>query len=205
MTTRTDTFGPVRVEYDERVIAPRRWTLLQSARAARRLCDAPPGTIVELHCGAGHIGQAAAAWTGRPLVQIDDDPSCCEWARRNAVANDVAATVVCTDVDSVPLRDATCALVLADPPYVPTDETARYPDDPRHAIDGGVDGLDGVRACLPAAARLLRPGGAVVLQVRGPSQAARVGSLVAEHHPELTLVDVVTVSPTRAVAELERR
>lgn len=205
MTTRTGTFGPVRVEYDDHVLAPRRWTLLQSARAAQRLCGSAPGMIVELHCGAGHIGQAVAAWTGRALVQVDDDPACCALASRNAAANDVDAAVVCADVDSVPLREETCALVLADPPYVPTEEITRFPDDPRHAIDGGVDGLEGIRACLPVASRLLQPGGGIVLQVRGPAQAARVGTLVDERHAELVLVDVVTVSPTRAVVELERR
>jgi release factor glutamine methyltransferase len=200
----TDVFGPVRVAYDEQVLAPRRWTLVQSARAARRLCGGS-GTIVELHCGAGHIGQAAAAWTGLPLVQVDVDPACCSWASRNAAANDVPTAVVCADVDSVSLRDESCALVLADPPYVPSADITRFPDDPRHAIDGGTDGLDGIRACLPVASRLLQPAGAVVMQVRGPNQAAWVDALVKEHHPELSLVDVVTVSPTRAVVELERR
>jgi release factor glutamine methyltransferase len=204
MSTHSTAFGPVRVEYDERVLAPRRWTLVQSAHAARRICGSPPGAIVELHCGAGHIGQAAAAWTGRPLVQVDDDPACCTWAARNAAANVVPAAVVCSDVGSVPLRDERCALVLADPPYVPTVDTRQFPEDPRHAIDGGADGLDGIRACLPVASRLLRPSGAIVLQVRGPAQAALVRRLVAEGHPELTVVDVVTVSPTRAVVELVR-
>jgi release factor glutamine methyltransferase len=197
-------FGPVRVAYDDRVLAPRRWTLVQSARAARRLCETP-GTIVELHCGAGHIGQAAAAWTGLQLVQVDVEPACCEWAATNAAANDVAASVVCADIDSVPLRDGSCALVLADPPYVPTADTARFPDDPLRAIDGGADGLEGIRACLPVASRLLQPAGSVVMQVRGPAQAACVDALVSQQHPELALVDVVTVSPTRAVVELERR
>ncbi len=204
MTAVADVFGPVRVAYDDRVLAPRRWTLVQSARAARRLCEAP-GTIVELHCGAGHIGQAAAAWTGLPLVQVDVDPTCCEWAASNAEANGVTAAVVCADIDSVPLRDGSCALVLADPPYVPSGDTARFPDDPRRAIDGGADGLDGIRACLPTASRIVQPAGVVVMQVRGPAQAACVEALVAQRHPELALVDVVTVSSTRAIVELERR
>ncbi len=198
-------FGPLRVGYDDMVLAPRPWTIVQSRHAAALLVDRPAGPVLELHCGAGHIGQAAAAWTGRSLVQVDDDSGCCEWAAHNAALNGVDASVVCSDAESVPLRDASFALVLADPPYVPTSDTVRFPEDPRHAIDGGDDGLAGFRACLPAASRLLRPGGAIVVQVWGPRQAAAVGELVDEHHPLLSLADVVTVSSTRAVIELERR
>jgi methylase of polypeptide subunit release factors len=205
VTVQSCTFGPLTVAFDERVLAPRRWTLLQSARAARHLGVVPPGAVVELHCGAGHIGQATAAWTDRVLVQVDDQPDCCAWAKENAAANDVAVAVVCADIESVPLADASCALVLADPPYVPSTETGRYPDDPRHAIDGGADGLDGLRACLPSASRLLRPDGMLVLQVRGPEQAARVLELTRGHHPELTVTEIVTLSATRALVDVMRR
>jgi len=208
MTTRVRVqscaFGPLRVEYDDAVLAPRPWTLVQSAHAARFLGSAPSGPIVEVHCGAGHIGQATAAWTGRPLVQLDDAAACCAWSAHNARANGVASTVVRADVSAAPLRDGSCALVLADPPYVPSAETTRYSEDPLHAIDGGYDGLDGIRSCLPFAARVLRPGGALVLQVRGRAQAARVVGLVDDTNHGLRVVDVVEASPTRAVVELVR-
>jgi methylase of polypeptide subunit release factors len=200
----TCNFGPVDVEYDDGVLTPRPWTLLQSARAAQRLARAPDGPLLELHCGAGHIGQATAAWSGRHLVQVDDNPACCDWAARNARRNGVPASIVCADVDAAPVASGSCALVLADPPYVPARETSRYPDDPRHAIDGGEDGLDGVRACLPTAERVLRSGGTLVLQVRGPRQANLVGTLTRASHPALRVADVVVVSAQRAVVELLR-
>jgi methylase of polypeptide subunit release factors len=204
MTVLTCNFGPLDVEFDEGVLTPRPWTLVQSARAAQRLTRLPDGPVLELHCGAGHIGQATAAWSGRQLVQLDDDPACCEWAARNARRNRLPASIVCSDVDAEPLAPGRCALVLADPPYVPASETARYPEDPRHAIDGGVDGLDGVRACLPTAERVLRRGGVLVLQVRGPRQATLVEALTRVAHPALRVVDVVVVSAQRAVVELLR-
>lgn len=204
MSTQSCTFGPLRVEFDDEVLAPRPWTLLQSALAARLLAAAPPGPIVEVHCGAGHIGQATAVWSGRPLVQLDDAAASCAWSAHNAHANAVASTVVRGDVTAAPLRDGTCALLLADPPYVPSAETGRYSEDPLHAIDGGDDGLDGIRSCLPFASRLLRRGGALVLQVRGRSQAARVVGLVDDDQSELRVVDIVEASPTRAVVELVR-
>lgn len=204
MTVLTCNFGPLDVEFDEGVLTPRPWTLVQSARAAQRLAHVPDGRVLELHCGAGHIGQATAAWSGRHLVQLDDHAEACEWAARNARRNHLPTSVVCADVDAAPVASGTCALVLADPPYVPARETARYPDDPRHAIDGGEDGLDGVRACLPTAERVLRSGGLLLLQVRGPRQATLVDALTRAEHAALRVVDVVVVSAQRAVVELRR-
>jgi methylase of polypeptide subunit release factors len=204
VTVLSRNFGPVDVEFDEAVLTPRPWTLVQSARAAQRLAHVPDGPVLELHCGAGHIGQAAAAWSGRHLVQLDDNPACCEWAAHNARRNRVPSSVLYADVDSAPVATASCALVMADPPYVPAGETARYPEDPRHAIDGGADGLDGVRSCLPTAQRVLRSGGMLVLQVRGPRQAPLVEALTRVAHPELRVVDVVVVSAQRALVELLR-
>jgi methylase of polypeptide subunit release factors len=197
-------FGPITVSCDDRVLAPRAWTLVQSRRAAQRLRLLPPGPILELHCGAGHIGQATSTWSGRDLVQLDDQPVCCAWAAHNAIRNGLRPAVVCARIGRVPLRDEQFVLVLADPPYVPSDETARFPEDPRHAIDGGADGLDGVRACLPVAARAVKSGGVVVLQVRGLEQVSRAASLAAGSDPRLRLDDVMVLAPDRAVAEFVR-
>ncbi len=204
MTVATQRFGPIDVHWDTGVLAPREWTLLQSFRAARRLLGTTAGPIAELHAGAGHIGQATAAWSDRTLVQVDDDPGCCAWAARNAAANGIRSTIVCARVDALPLRDEQFALVLADPPYVPTDEVSRFPLDPLHAIDGGADGLDGLRVCLPAAARALRADGMLVLQVRGPQQIAAVESLLVGVRPKLAIHDIVVAATDRAVVELVR-
>jgi methylase of polypeptide subunit release factors len=198
-------FGPLVVDYDDQVLAPRPWTLLQSERAADHLRSAADGIIVELHCGAGHIGQAAAALSGRPLVQVDDAAASCAWSAHNAARNQVPVAVVRADIASIPLRQGCSALVLADPPYVPSRQTSRFPDDPEHAIDGGDDGLDGFRTCLPEAARLLQPGGTLVLQVWGPEQADAVAALASDLESGLEPVATAVVSPTRAVVDLLRR
>ena len=52
-------FGPITVEADASVLTPRPWTLVQSAWAAELSPGAPAGPILELCCGAGHIGLAA--------------------------------------------------------------------------------------------------------------------------------------------------
>jgi len=205
MDARWCDFGPLRVGFDDSVLAPRPWTIVQSRHAAALLEGRPDGPLLELHCGAGHIGQAAAFWSDRVIVQIDDDPSACEWARRNADANSVRADVRCVPVEAFESGDELFALVLADPPYVPSAETARFADDPVHAIDGGHDGLDGIRASLPVAARLTRPGGAIVLQVRGPGQIEVLGDVAADAGLDIDMLGVVAVAPDRAIALLTCR
>ena len=198
-------FGPLRVGYDDSVLAPRPWTIVQSQHAAALLDGRPAGPLLELHCGAGHIGQAAAVWSRRSLVQVDDNPSACAWARRNAVANAVDADVRCVDLEELGSHDESFALVLADPPYVPSAETSRFDQDPTHAIDGGHDGLDGIRSSLPVAARLTRPGGAIVLQVRGPGQVDVLGEVAAAAGLDLDVLGMVAVAPDRAIALLTCR
>ena len=77
-------FGPVDIAYDRTVLEPRPWTLAHSEWAAE-LADG--GAMLEVGCGAGHIGLAAAVLSGCRLVQVDRDPSACRWAGRNAAAN----------------------------------------------------------------------------------------------------------------------
>ena len=91
---------------------------------------------------------------------------------------------------------------LDTPPYVPTRDVARYPDDPRHAIDGGADGLDVVRTCLAVIAAHASPGAPVALQVRGPAQVDHVTAVVGREGLPLTAERAHVVSPERAVLVL---
>ena len=195
-------FGPVRIGFDATVLEPRPWTIAQSRIAADLLDDEPPGAVLELGCGAGQIGLATAAWTGRRLVQVDDSAAACRWARRNAAANRIPVEVRYAGMSDALAHDDRFALVLADPPYVPSRDVARYPDDPRHAIDGGADGLDVVRTCLAVITAHASPGAPVALQVRGPAQVDHVTAVVAREGLPLTAERAHVVSPERAVLVL---
>lgn len=167
----TITFGGLTIAYDTDVLEPRPWTLAQSEWAVELLAALPAGPVLELCSGVGHIGLVVAARTGRPLVQVDDDPVACALARRNA-----AAAGIPTDVRCAPVEEGVGAerfvLVIADPPYVPSDDTSRFADDPDHAIDGGDDGLAVARECVAVARRVLLDGCPLVMQTGGPDQAA---------------------------------
>jgi release factor glutamine methyltransferase len=104
-----------------------------------------------------------------------------------------AAFVAC-DVAS-PLHSS-FDLIVSNPPYIASGElTALAPEvrafDPLSALDGGPDGLDCYRSLTASAPMLLRPGGALVVEI-GAGQSddvaqlfAAAGLAVAAPHPDL--------------------
>jgi methylase of polypeptide subunit release factors len=195
-------FGPLTVRYDEQVLAPRPWTVLQSRWAADLAPTVPEGPMLELCSGAGHIGQAAARWSGRRIVQVDIDAHACTLARANAVANELAdlVEVRCGDLEEVVTAGERFPLVLADPPYLPTEDVDDWPDDPELAVDGGDDGLELARAALRVAAAHVTAGGVVLLQALGRAQVEQLADAIAEG--DLVVDDVRDHDERRAVALL---
>jgi release factor glutamine methyltransferase len=104
-------------------------------------------------------------------------------ARRNAVdlrLADRAGFVACDFADAVA---GPCDLVVANPPYIPSDDIASLARDvrdydPRLALDGGADGLSAYRVIAADAARVLVPGGWLVVEF-GIGQAGAVAGLLA--------------------------
>jgi methylase of polypeptide subunit release factors len=172
-------FGSLTITYDSTVLEPRSWTTAQSHWAADLLRSAPEGPVLELCSGAGHIGLLAVALTGRPLVQVDMDQRACEYARANAAAAGLDVEVVQGPVEGAVDPARRFVGVVADPPWVPSEETTRFPEDPLLAIDGGTDGLDLARSCVRVAARHLVPGGWLLLQVGTPGQVEALEAWLA--------------------------
>lgn len=173
-------FGPVDIAFDDSVLVPRPWTVAQSTWARELLDAAPTGDVLELCSGAGHIGLAAVHGTDRHLVQVDRDPHACELARVNAAAARVDADVRCGSLSEVLRAGRRFALVIADPPWVPSAGVEVFPADPVWAIDGGDDGLDVARECVRVAARHLEPTGVLVLQVGSSEQCEQLADTVQE-------------------------
>ncbi|NYE36772.1 release factor glutamine methyltransferase [Nocardioides cavernae] len=184
--------GSLDIAFDDRVLRPREWTAAQSAWAADLMATTPGGTVLELCAGAGHIGLLAVAANGRRLVCVDASPVACDYARVNAVANGLAERVEVREsrLEEALADDERFPVVIADPPWVPREQTTRYPQDPLTAIDGGDDGLDVARACLEVIDRHLAPGGSAVLQVgtRAQTDLLREEPCVAEGR--LAMVEV---------------
>jgi release factor glutamine methyltransferase len=173
-------FEGLRIEYDARVLAPRPWTAAQSRWAAELIRTAPPGPVLELCAGAGHIGLLAVTLAPRPLVCVDNDAVACGFLRRNALVAGIPVDVREGPMDEV-LDDERFAVIVADPPWVRTSDVGRFPEDPVTAIDGGEDGLALARTCLDVIDRHLVVGGSALLQVGPIDQAQRVADQVASY------------------------
>lgn len=134
------------------------------------LADTPEPLVVDLCAGTGAIGLAVAA--ARPdatVYAVERDPHALVWLHRNAAvrhaAGDRAVTVVAGDAVAPEVLaglDGRVALVLANPPYVPTGvvvpaEVAAH--DPYPAVYAGADGLAVILPLIARAWALLRPGG----------------------------------------------
>ncbi|GAA5112923.1 hypothetical protein GCM10023339_16560 [Alloalcanivorax gelatiniphagus] len=185
-------FGSLTIAFDDRVLRPREWTTAQSEWAADLMVSAPGGPVLELCSGAGHIGLLAVAASGRRLVCVDANPVACDYTRANAHDAGLAELV---EVRESRLEDALAPderfpVVIADPPWVPREQTSRFPEDPLTAIDGGDDGLDVARACLDVVDAHLSPGGSAILQVgnRAQTDVLRAEPCFTEHR--LVMVEV---------------
>jgi release factor glutamine methyltransferase len=173
-------FDLLDISYDGRVLEPRPWTAEQSRWGADLLAALPPGPILELCTGAGHIGLLTAALSERPLVAVDIDPVACAFARHNAARAGLEVDVRTGPMERVLAAQESFVLVTADPPWVPRAETGRFPEDPLLAIDGGDDGLDLARLCLTVADAHLAEEGSVLLQLGTEDQVSEIAAWAAE-------------------------
>ncbi|MGH3858222.1 putative protein N(5)-glutamine methyltransferase [Actinokineospora sp.] len=168
-------FRGLRIAVDPGVFVPRRRTEFLAHQAAE--LARPGAVVVDLCCGSGAVGAAvSAAVRGVDLHSVDIDPAAVACARRN-----VRGAVYVGDLyEPLPssLRGRVDVLV-ANAPYVPTEAIVLMPPEarihePRHALDGGVDGLAIQRRVSAAATRWLAPGGHLLIETsehQAPSTA----------------------------------
>jgi methylase of polypeptide subunit release factors len=188
MTVRRTVVGGLMIAHDERVLTPRPWTHEQADWARDLLATLPEGRVLELCSGAGHIGLLTLLGNDRTLVMVDASLAACDFARANAASAGMSDRVEVRHgrLESEVEPDEVFPLVLADPPWVPSEETVRFPEDPVHAIDGGPDGLDVARTCMTVIGTHLHDDGVAVLQVGSPEHAEAVTSWL-EGRPGLRL------------------
>lgn len=168
------TFDGLDIAFDSRVLRPRPWTVAQAQWAASLLTDLPPGPVLELCSGAGQIGLAAATRSQRRLLCIDVDPIAVHYTAINACLAGLGSRVEARlgRVEDVLMDDERFPLILADPPWVATAETCRYPEDPLLAIDGGTDGLSIAHEALRAIERHVHEAGLALIQLGSSPQVA---------------------------------
>lgn len=166
------------------VLTPRPETELLVEVALERVALEIPQRVVDFGVGSGAI--LLSILSQRPLAEgvgVDISREALAVAKQNAAALEIErVTFVHSDWDAE--IDALFDLVVSNPPYIRTGalslldpEVGRY--EPHLALDGGPDGLDGYRAVLAAARRLLKPGGSFAVEL-GQGQAEAVWALADE-------------------------
>jgi release factor glutamine methyltransferase len=172
-------FCGVRVQVNPGVFVPRPHTQPMAQRAVSLLPAF--GIAVDLCTGSGAV--AAVLGSADPhatVVGTDIDPVAVACARRNGVQ------ALAGDLDEPlpPSLRGRVDVMTAVVPYVPTEELPFLPRDvlanePRTALDGGPRGIAVLVRAAEAAARWLRPGGSVLLELGG-DQAGEVATALED-------------------------
>jgi release factor glutamine methyltransferase len=142
-------------------------------------------TIVDVGTGSGAIALCLAQEAGVRVLAVDAKGEALAVAAANAEVSGLSGLVEFREGDLLAgVADRSLDLVVSNPPYVRSgDIPGLAPDvrlfEPVAALDGGPDGLDVYRRLVPEAARALRPGGSLLLEV-GEDQAADVGGLALD-------------------------
>ena len=180
-------FRHVEVAVGPGVFIPRPETeLVAGAAIAEALAIARAGArpvVVDLCAGSGAIALAVADEAPTAQVHaVERSADAYGWLARNAAGSRVLVHRA-DAADALPDLDGSVDVVVSNPPYVPESdrprmdpETLRH--DPAEALwGGGSDGLEVLRVVIAAAARLLRPGGLLVVE-HADGQGAGVRALL---------------------------
>ncbi|MFF0267951.1 putative protein N(5)-glutamine methyltransferase [Kribbella sp. NPDC004536] len=161
-------FCGLRIGVDPGVFVPRRRTEFLVAEALK--ATAPGAVVVDLGCGSGALGAAVAARREVSLYAADVEPAAVRCARRNVTP--YGGTVYQGDwFDALPVElRGRIDVLLANVPYVPTDEIRLLPAEarlyePHVTLDGGADGLANLRRVVAGAVDWLTPGGHVYVEM----------------------------------------
>jgi release factor glutamine methyltransferase len=150
----------------------------------------PDPVVVDLCSGSGAIALSVAHEVPQARVHaVELDPDALRWLVRNAAdrreAGDTGIGIHQDDaVQALPELDGAVDVVVCNPPYVAADEMpAVDPEvrdhDPHVALVAADHGLAVIRMVAASAARLLRPGGYVVVEHSDRQGESAPAALVA--------------------------
>jgi ribosomal protein L3 glutamine methyltransferase len=173
--TREAWLGGLRFYVDERVIIPRSYFVellpeqlphwLPAGRPVRRVADVCTGS----GCLAVLL---ARRFPGATVDAFELSPEALAVARFNVAAHRLASRVRLFHSDVLEAAPrGKYDLIVSNPPYVPSRELRRLPEEfrrePAMALDGGADGFDVIRRLLRQSRDRLAPHGAVAIEVGG--------------------------------------
>ena len=176
-------FRSLELAVDARVLVPRPDSEATVDAALAHLPAEGAARVADVGTGSGAI--ALAIKKERPEVEVwavDRSPDAAAVARANADQLGLAVTVVEGDLLAPVAAHAPFAVIVSNPPYIPTSDIAALAPEvrkePMGALDGGADGLAILLRLIADAPPLLADAGALVLEV-GAGQAPTVAALFA--------------------------
>jgi len=204
-------FFGMALKVDKRVLIPRQCTqvivegVINHARSTPGFGGRHDGEgilIADVCTGSGAIAIALARQLpGARVVATDVSAGALEVARENAARHGVEGRIDLLEGDLVaPLAEhpatrgaGSLHYLVANPPYIPDDEWDDVAPnvrghEPEIALRGGADGLEFVRPILERGARLVRPGGLVLVEVAASRAGEAAG--IAAACAELTRVEI---------------
>lgn len=136
--------------------------------------------VVDLCAGSGAIGLSVVSEVpGSQVWAVELSPNTAEWTRRNlsetakkypSIASNYHLEIAdATSFATLAQLDGTVDIVITNPPYVPQTDIPEQPEvrdwDPELALYGGsMDGTLIPERIIERACRLLKPGGALVME-----------------------------------------
>ena len=160
-------------------------TLVEAALLRFERRGPAPCRIADVGCGTGAIALALASRLPAARVfAVENAPGALGLAAANIRRYNLGSRVRLVRGDLLADFDpGTLDGVVANLPYIPDAEIAALEPEvrdhePRDALAGGPDGLDPLRRLAPMAARALRPGGHVLVEIGAGQRGAATGILM---------------------------
>ncbi|WP_332837943.1 peptide chain release factor N(5)-glutamine methyltransferase [Sphingomonas sp. MA1305] len=174
-------FWTIDLEVGPGALVPRADSETVLVAAGAHFAGRAPSTVLDLGTGPGTLLLAALDEWPAAGLGVDRSASALAYARRNAATLGMAKRAHFVQGDWAAAVDGRFDLILANPPYIGTDEW--LPDEvrtyePAAALFAGDDGLDDYRQLATQLPRLIAPGGCAAVEI-GHTQAEAVSALFA--------------------------
>ena len=154
-------------------------------------------SVIDLGSGSGALALAIATEAPRArVIAVEKSAEAIEWLKKNVAKISENVRVVEGDVADV-LPGIKCDIVIANPPYIPNNQT--LPRDvaehePHIALFGGATGLEAPKAFIAAAARFLKRGGDLAIE-HSEEQGAAIDALLSREFIDIALHQDLTGRP----------
>lgn len=182
-------FRKLTLKVDRRALIPRPETeqLVDLVLKSAHVRQVAKPLIVDVGTGTGCIILSLASeLRDGVFVGLDISPEALSLAKENAAFTGLEGRVMFAESDGCGEFDpASVDVLVSNPPYIPSHvvdglEAHIRDHEPRLALDGGKDGLDVYRALLLDAIMVLKPGGAVFLEI-GNDQGPALREMLEEY------------------------